>query len=333
MVSKKKLMQSLRYLEEFELSLGSNVSVWETLWLPDMIIAGLSDGRVCSIDPEQGALNSDHCGKPHKLGNVLEMVSSCYPAGEAGCSSKQPYKIWAAALHPFDDLFVNAGSDPAPTLYSAESDSLGVQLSQIPVDQAEELAFAVNVCFNHDGSLFAIGLNTGTVLLFNTSNQSQLATITEHAQPVRALHFSLPQTSFADMLFVGSDDHSTTVHDLQGIDAMHPPRTITALHGHQGWVLDIQSGGDGRILATCGSDATIQLWDLGASPISTIATFTQSTAVWSLAWKSDTSYLQSQEQISTQLLLPGSNFVTGSDDGVVRRYRNAGTSTNTNVDT
>ncbi|WFC98229.1 Ski complex subunit Rec14 [Malassezia yamatoensis] len=266
-------------------------------------------------------------------GNVLEMVSTCYPAGDLEGSSKQPYKVWAAALHPLDDVFVNAGSDPAPTLYSTKSDSFGVQLSQIPVDGADEEAFAVSVRFNHDGSLFAVGLSTGTVLLFNTSKQTQLATITEHVQPVRALYFSLPHTSFADLLFVGSDDHSTTVHDLQGTDAMHLPRTITALHGHQGWILDIQAGGDGRILATCGSDATIQLWDLGASPISTIATFTQSTAVWSLAWKSDTSYLQSQEEISTQLLVPGSDFVTGSDDGVVRRYRNAGTSTDAKVDT
>lgn len=170
------------------------------------------------------------------------------------------------------------------------------------------------------------------MLLFDVARRVQVAAIADHAQPVRALCFSAPHTAFAHHLFVGSDDRTTTVHDLEGLASSQPPSTVTALQGHQGWILDVQSGGDGRIVATCGSDAAVQLWDLGASPVTNVATFTQTTAIWALAWKPYQSKTHEQEALSTQLLDPGSDFATGSDDGFLRRYRNAGVANSAQVD-
>lgn len=192
--------------------------------------------------------------------------------------------------------------------------------------------YVISLTQNHDGSLLAVGTNHGFVLLFDVETRTQLAIITDHAQPVRALYFGSPSSSFGDNLFVGSDDRTTTIHDLQGVSPSRAPSTITALQGHQGWVLGIQPSGDGRIVATCGSDGVVQLWDLGASPVTTVATFTQPTAVWSLSWKPQEAKTSEQEAVSTQLLVPGSDFVTGGDDGMVRRYRNAGTTNTAQVD-
>ena len=185
---------------------------------------------------------------------------------------------------------------------------------------------------NYDGSLLAIGTSTGTVLLFDVASRAQLAVISDHAQPVRALFFSAPNGSLVNHLFVGSDDRTMTVHDLDGIDATHPPNTITALHGHQGWILDIQSSGDGRVVATCGSDGVVQLWDLGASPVTSVATLTQPSAVWCVSWKPQITKTREQEAMNPQLLVPGSDFATGGDDGTVRRFRNAGTTNNAQVE-
>ena len=79
------------------------------------------------------------------------------------------------------------------------------------------------------------------VLLFDVETRAQIALVCDHAQPVRALYFSAPTSTFSDHLFVGSDDRTTTVHDLQNVRGTRAPSTITALRGHHGWVLDVQS--------------------------------------------------------------------------------------------
>lgn len=103
-----------------------------------------------------------------------------------------------------------------------------------------------------------MGTNTGSVYIWDMTSRTLLLSISgtcalltaEHAEPVRALSFAAPHTSFADHLFVGSDDRTTTVHDVQAIRRQFHGHAITALQGHKGWTLDVQTGGDGRIVAT-----------------------------------------------------------------------------------
>lgn len=103
---------------------------------------------------------------------------------------------------------------------------------------------------NADASLLAVGTNTGDVVLFDVETTAQLAVICDHAQPVRALYFPSPNSTFADHLLVGSDDRVATLHDVRDVREAHACSTVAALQGHEGWVLDVHSSGDGRIVAT-----------------------------------------------------------------------------------
>lgn len=319
-------------------------------------------------DPQQGTPTSSDVSTPHTLGVVAlsasadgERVLSSSIDGQValwhwdgarlalGASAELSTaevdgvaygtQAYASALHPSGDVFAAAGDGLAPALFSAAPSTFGHGVARLSIDEGDGDGFAMKLAFvrasthqNHDGTLLALGTSSGTVLLFDVETRAQIALVCDHAQPVRALYFSGPTSTFSDHLFVGSDDRTTTVHDLQNVRATRAPSTITALQGHHGWVLDVQSSGDGRIVATCASDGLVQLWDLAASPVASVATFSQPAPVWALAWKPQAPKSAEQDAVSTQLLAPGSDFVTGGEDGTIRRYRNAGTTTGAQVE-
>jgi len=56
--------------------------------------------------------------------------------------------------------------------------------------------------------------------------------------------------TFSDHLFVGSDDGTTTIYDVRAIRRKLGECAITTLQGHNGWILDVQSAANGRVVAT-----------------------------------------------------------------------------------
>lgn len=139
---------------------------------------------------------------------------------------------------------------------------------------------------------------------------------------MRTLHFADAHTAYADHLYVGSDDRTVTVHDVRAMIAGAPSSAITVLAGHLGWVLSLQPGGDGRIVASSAADHTVRLWDMGASPAASVMTLVQAAPIWALAWMPETH--SADDAVLTPLMAPGRRFATGSEDGIVRLYRHAG---------
>lgn len=103
---------------------------------------------------------------------------------------------------------------------------------------------------NADDSLLAVGTNKGDVYVVDVTERVVLVCLTDHSKPVRTVYFAPPTTSYADHLFVGSDDRIVSVHDVRYVRESLQASTITSLQGHTGWILDVQSGGDGRIVAS-----------------------------------------------------------------------------------
>lgn len=68
--------------------------------------------------------------------------------------------------------------------------------------------------------------------------------------PVRTLLFPAPGSFGSDHLLVGSDDFTTTLHDVKDIKSKHTSVAVGMLFERDGWVLDAAISGDGRILAT-----------------------------------------------------------------------------------
>ena len=146
--------------------------------------------------------------------------------------------------------------------------------------------------------------------------------LTEHSHPVRTVHFTAPGTTYADQLLVGSDDRSVTLHDVKDVGNTRTCTTIASLQGQEGWILDVESSGDGRIVATAASDHQVFLWDLAQTPKMCVAVVSDKKPIWAISWRRDVN--DNGELPSTRLLIPGSAFVSGGDDGVIHWYRNAG---------
>lgn len=74
------------------------------------------------------------------------------------------------------------------------------------------------------------------------------------------------------------------------------------------------------------TDQTVRLWDLEESPVTCVTILSQTTPIWGVSWHPDTLPQIRENSVSTQMMAPGHQFITASDDGVIRLYRSAGAS-------
>ncbi len=109
--------------------------------------------------------------------------------------------------------------------------------------------FLLSIAWSPDGKYIACGGKDGSVFIFDvgaseSSKKGLIATLQDHALPVRALCFS-PKS---DILFAGSDDASVSIYDIKG------GNIVGTLRGHLSWILSVQVSPDGRMVATSSSD-------------------------------------------------------------------------------
>lgn len=352
----------LQYLEECEItppSAGEEHAVWQLVWTRQGIVAGRASGAVDVLDFDK-LETKQSCTEEHSLGivslsqsaddrylltNSMDGAITLWQWTEDGRLEKaaqrasikgvpcgpepnEPYPVqaWVSALHPDAHVFAASGENACVALFSAHPDTFGEQGQRLSFDTSYA-SYATCLAFNYEGDLLAMGTNTGVVFIWDIHTGKQVACLTEHAQPVRTVTFARPNVSYSDHMFVGSDDRTITVHDVQAIRSHVSETAVAALQGHRGWVLDVQAGGNGRVIASTCSDHVVRLWDLGTSPIECIMTQTQKTPIWGVAWHPDSMEGTREDMGSSTLMAAGHRFITGSDDGHVRMYRSAGTGT------
>lgn len=64
----------------------------------------------------------------------------------------------------------------------------------------------------------------------------------------------------------------------------------------------------------------------GRIPCDMRTILSQTTPIWGVSWHPDTLPQIRENSVSTQMMAPGHQFITASDDGVIRLYRSAGAS-------
>ena len=111
------------------------------------------------------------------------------------------------------------------------------------------------VRFTPDGSMVAVGVDSGQVIIHDVETGSVVASFSNHSAPIRSVEFSLSQTikGQLDHLFIASEDRSCSVHDATHLDVNGPElsdQTVSLLQGHNKMVLAAQAREDGRIVAT-----------------------------------------------------------------------------------
>ncbi|KAF9911816.1 WD_REPEATS_REGION domain-containing protein [Linnemannia zychae] len=131
----------------------------------------------------------------------------------------------------------------------------GVQFGEWPFLSVDKDPTAC--AYSGDGSLLAVGLSNGVIIIYDTVTWKSTCTLFGHAKAVTCLVFS-PQDN--SQLFSASRDESWGKWDL----TTEKPELVHG--GHGGVVASIVISPDGQQLATGGFNKTVRLWSSETLP-------------------------------------------------------------------
>jgi WD40 repeat protein len=117
-----------------------------------------------------------------------------------------------------------------------------------------------SVAFSPDDAILAAGSGDGTVQLWDTATEEQIATLTRHHGTVTSVAFSPDST----ILAIASGDGTVQLWDR----AIH--RQLATLTSATGTVTSVAFSRDGKTLAASRADHTVRLWDVayrGTAPV------------------------------------------------------------------
>ena len=111
------------------------------------------------------------------------------------------------------------------------------------------------VGFTSDGKHVVTGGRDGSVGLWNPDSGAPVASAREHAAPVRCLAWSPDGIHWAS----GSFDRTVRTWKLGSGSKMEP---VWKLSGHSDVVSSVAYDAAGNVLASCGTDKSVRLWDM-----------------------------------------------------------------------
>jgi WD40 repeat protein/serine/threonine protein kinase len=115
-------------------------------------------------------------------------------------------------------------------------------------------SFAVHtMCFQPDGRRLAVCSTLGDVALLDTASLEFLSTFKAHENTIASMAFRADSRWLA----TGSLDNTIRITDV----AANPPAAVATLRGHAGPILALCFSPDGSLLAACGADRILCLWD------------------------------------------------------------------------
>jgi len=168
----------------------------------------------------------------------------------------------------------------------------GVQFGEFP--SLHENTMTKSCAYSPDGTLLAVGLKTGAISVYTTSNFDKCQTLTGHSKEVQSVKFSptsdqivscsvdmtvrlwsvetgsceytlndhtgdvncVAYSPLGDQIASASDDKAIRVWDITTKDYRH------VLSGHTESVLCVAYSRDGKQIASGSSDFTIRMWDV-----------------------------------------------------------------------
>ncbi|XP_046650302.1 cell division cycle protein 20 homolog [Daphnia pulicaria] len=141
--------------------------------------------------------------------------------------------------------FISVALDKQVYLWNAASGDI-----QELMECEGEDNYISSVQFTQDGSYLAIGLNTGSVELWDIQQQRRLRTMAGHAARIGVLAWN------EHVLSSGSRSGLIFHHDVR-----IPQHLVASLEGHTQEVCSLKWSGDHRYLASGGNDNLVHIWE------------------------------------------------------------------------
>ncbi|KAH9482143.1 WD repeat-containing protein SL1-17 [Psilocybe cubensis] len=210
---------------------------------------------------------------------------------------------WSVSLHPSSDTYASTGGSGNVHIHSAKPENFGQRISTLSSGRNK---FGMFCAYSPDGQRVAMSSESGQIYIFDVESGNLSFTFTSHAMSVRSLAWS-PDSN---LLLSASEDKRLLLHDVRTA----PGGAVASFSGHSSWVLSTDISPDGRLGLSGSADKTIKVWDIGAR--AAVSTIQDTGEVWSVSWRPKPAAVGS----------PGA-FVSGGEDGVVRWWRGAGSST------
>jgi WD40 repeat protein/serine/threonine protein kinase len=135
-------------------------------------------------------------------------------------------------------------------LYVVDTKSGATRMSPATVTSATALP---TMCFQPDGRRLALCSTLGDVALLDTASLEILSPFKAHDNAIASMAFS-PDSRW---LATGSLDNTIRITYV----AANPPAAVATLRGHAGPILALCFSPDGSLLAACGADKILCLWD------------------------------------------------------------------------
>jgi WD40 repeat protein/tRNA A-37 threonylcarbamoyl transferase component Bud32 len=237
--------------------------------------------------------------------------------------------VWGLAFSPDGELLATGSREGTIALWNLRS---GTQIRTLHGHSRSPSRLA----FSPDGTSLAAGSERGTVKLWDVASGQERSPLPGHSGTVRCIAFSPDGTRLAS----GGEDRRVRLHDLLKGGSLNYPvptavnhvafspdgRTLAAVGdapdsavrlwdldtgqetswpGHTGHVLGLAFAPAAPLLATCGEDGTVRLWDrTGATPgVRTIGPGPFGGGVRAVAFTPDGRYLATANANGTVYLL------------------------------
>jgi len=220
------------------------------------LASGGRDNRVALRDPVTGA--------------VRKMLS-----GHRGL-------IYDVAFSPDSESVASASADGTVKLWSVER---GTQLASYNAFGSRS-ANIRSVAYSPDGDEIASGCEDGTIKLWNVTDQKVRRTLTGQALPVLCVNYSPDGSLLATS--TGFNQQTQVAGELRLWD-VKSGMEIASLEGHTTEIKRVVFDGDGRRLASVGSERTVMVWYVPDRTVET--TFRADAAVTSMAFLTDRNLL------------------------------------------
>jgi WD40 repeat protein/transcriptional regulator with XRE-family HTH domain len=211
------------------------------------------------------------------------------------------------AWHPQEPILASCGDDHQIRLWDLETNECYMVLSG-------HQNWVMSIAWNPDGNLLVSGSLDRTVCLWDKSSGKYLQTFAEHTDGI----WSVGWNSTGDLIATGSADHTVKIWNNSGeclrtlqedaavyAIAWSPDgklasggvaqnitlwdaesgQCLQTLAGHHSWIWAIVWSSNSKLLASCGHDQAMRLWQRGSTTYQRFKTFQgYNNAVFAVDW-------------------------------------------------